>query len=217
MQFLHHLIQEENNHYKKENEYYKILLENAGTMLKSSVSSLTHIINNYGDAPHIKTIKMKDIKSNDIDDNIKFISLLLYHYNKKTINKYLGDMIVTVYKQQDPTKQSIWNTDHTRLNYLIKELIDKTTSDWIIDKKGIKTKKYLINPLLVHIKSMLLSHRKSLLENLEQENAEVCEKIANNMKNIAEMIKNIDDGVLSEGILKYISPHLYMDNKLQLK
>ena len=41
-----------------------MLLKNTGSMLKSSVSSLTHIINNYSDAPHIKTIKIKDVKNN---------------------------------------------------------------------------------------------------------------------------------------------------------
>jgi len=54
----------EDSHYKRKLEYYKMLLKNTGSMLKSSVSSLTHIINNYSDAPHIKTIKIKDVKNN---------------------------------------------------------------------------------------------------------------------------------------------------------
>ena len=136
-------------------------------------------------------------------------------HSKERISKVSTYKIHTV----SPVTQIIKKVDAVGISFLISiPGITKFEKRKFLSKSAYGyAKKYLINPLLVHIKSMLLSHRKSLLENLEQENAEVCEKIANNMKNIAEMIKNIDDGVLSEGILKYISPHLYMDNKLQIK
>ena len=159
---------------------------------------------------------MKDIKNNDIKDDDKIIPILIYNYNHKTINEYLGDMLIQIYKKQDPNQQAVWNTDYTRLNYLIKELIDNSTSDWIVDKKGIKTKKYLINPLLGYIKPMLLAYQNKIFNKINEGNSNQCEKRMNDMSTIAEIIRTIDDGNLGNGILKYISPHFYLDNKLQL-
>ena len=79
--------------------------------------------------------------------------ILLLHSNKKLAN-YIKDIITPIYKKEDPRNQSMWNTDVSRLNYLIKDIVGKQ-ENWISDKKGIKLTKYIINPITSLILEMI--------------------------------------------------------------
>ena len=211
---------EENNHYKaeikhqlEETNYYKQLLREAGGLVKKSVSSLTYIVDNYENAPALQTISLDEFK-NLKDNEKKIVEEILSAYKHKTLDKYLGNYIIKLYKKDDPKVQSIWNTDDSRLTYLIKELLSNQSSNWIIDKKGIKTKEYLIDPLLDCIKKLLISYQQNLIiPNLKQNSVEV-EFILENNKKIRELVDDIDDGVISKDILKHISTHLKFNGKL---
>ena len=191
-------------HYKEEAKYYKQLLMEAGGLVKKSVSALTYSITNYDDAPPIKTIKVTNVDEFNESD-IKIAEDIISACKHKTLNKYLGEIIVKEYKKKMPIDQSIWNTDDTRLTYIIKELIQNNSSNWIVDKKGIKTTKYLIDPLLKHVKSLIITY---------QENMDIGETVfemevhMENSKIIQNLISDIDDGITSKDILKYISVHL---------
>ena len=202
-----------NQHQLDETNYYKQLLREAGGLVKKSVSSLTYVVDNYENAPAIQTISVDEFKN--IEENEKkIVEEILSAYKHKTLDKYLGNYIIKIYKKDDPKFQSIWNTDDSRLTYLIKELLSNKSSNWIIDKKGIKTKEYLIVPLLGCIKKLLISYQKNLImPDLKQNSVEI-EFILENNKKISELVNDIDDGVISKDVLKYISSHLRFDGKL---
>jgi len=203
---------EETNHYKEEMNYYKQMLMEAGGLVKKSVSALTYSVKNYNDAPALKTITMQDIGDFKGTTN-KIVEDVLSAYKHKTLGSYLGGIIIHIYKKDDPSTQSIWNTDDNRLTYLIKELFNNKSSNWIVDKKGIKTKTYLIDPLLSHIKDLLISYQKNLvIPNLDVNSIEV-EFILENNKKILSLVNDIDDDIVSKDILKYISSHLKFNNK----
>ena len=208
----HHYI-EEVNHYKEETNYYKQMLREAGGLVKKSVSSLTYIVDNYNNAPALQTISIDDIKTLE-DNEKKLIEDILSSYKHKTLSKYLGNFIIALYKKDDPKSQSIWNTDDSRLTYLIKEIFSNKSSNWIIDKKGIKTTEYLIDPFLLHIKKLLISYQKNLVIPDLTHNSTEMEFILYNSKKIIELMNDIDDGIVSKEILKYISCHLRFDGKL---
>jgi len=131
----------------------------------------------------------------------------------KTVGKYLGDFIVKLYKKDDPKAQSIWNTDDNRLTYIIRELLHNNSSNWVVDKKGLKTKEYLINPLLSHIKELLISYQNNLvIPNLSQNSVEM-EFILENSRTIIELMNAIDDGGVAKDILRHISSHLKFHTK----
>ena len=204
---------EEVDHYKEETNYYKQMLREAGGLVKKSVSSLTYIVDHYENAPALQTITMDEIKTLE-DNEKKFIEDILSAFKHKTLGKFLGSFIIKLYKKDDPKIQSIWNTDDSRLTYLIKELLNNKSSNWVIDKKGIKTTEYLIDPLLLHIKKLLTSYQKNLIiPDLNQNSVEV-EFILENSKKIIELTNDIDDGLISKEVLKYISCHLRFDGKL---
>ena len=82
------------------------------------------------------------------------------------------------------------------------------SSNWIIDKKGIKTQTYLIEPLLAHVKTLLISYQTNFsIPDLHHNSVEM-EFILENSKRVIELMNDIDDGVIGKEILKHISPHL---------
>ena len=207
-------------HHSKETEYYKQLLREAGGLVKKSVNALTFAVDNYDEAPPIKTITMQDIDSFDSDDNDhnpkekQIVEDVLSAYKHKTLGKYLGDFIIKIYKKDDPKNQSIWNTDDSRLTYLIKELMNNKSSNWVIDKKGIKTQTYLIEPLLSNIKKLLISYQSSYGIPSSGINSVEMEFMLENSKKILELTNDIDDGLIGKDVLKHISAHLRFSNKL---
>jgi hypothetical protein len=199
-------------HFEEEAKYYKKLLMEAGGLVKKSVSALTYSITNYDDAPPIKTIEVTNVdKFNDSDAQIA--DDIISACKHKTLNKYLGDIIVKEYKKKKPVDQSIWNTDDTRLTYIIKELIQNNFSNWVVDKKGIKTTIYLIDPLLKHVKSLIITYQKNMIIGNTAFEMEVHME---NSKVITDLVVDIDNDVTSKEILKYISSYLRF-NETKLK
>ena len=201
----------EKEHYKAEADHYKQMLREAGGLVKKSVSSLTYAMDNYNTAPALKVIEVDEIKYFDETEK-KIVEDVLSAYKHKTVGKYLGDLIIKIHKKDDPKTQSIWNTDDNRLTYLIKELVHNESSNWIIDKKGIKTNTYLIEPLLTHVKSLLISYQTNF-PIPDKHNSVEMEFILENSKSVIELVNDIDDGIIGKDILKHISSHLRFPTK----
>lgn len=163
-------------------------------------------------APAIKEISMQEISTFE-DSEKKIVEDILSAYKHKTLGKYLGNFILKIYKKEDPKNQSIWNTDDNRLTYLIKELLSNKSSNWIVDKKGIKTTSYLIDPLLVYIKSLLVSYQTNYSTPEIGQQAIELELLLENSKKIIELTNDIDDGIIARDILKHISSHLKFNEK----
>ena len=186
---------------QRENQRLLALVNNAGSIMKSSISTTNYIIKNFKDAPPLaapedfskltyanndsdnesisdestdsETEPIKDMRNAfvegvnkdivddesffdiSIKDKEKFVEKIAKYYRKRKISKYLGDIIIKHYKKKDPKDQSIFNSDTTRLTYIIRELFDNQTIDWTVDKKGIKTTNCIINPFLEHIKELI--------------------------------------------------------------
>jgi len=199
-----------NKKLEEEVKYLKSLIASAGGVIKTSVSALAYVAKNYDGAPALKKLKdysyIKDRE--DEDDEFDLMETLIYKYNNQILHEYLGNIIVDAYKKQDPTKQSIWNSDTTRLTYVIRELIDKKP-DWSVDKKGIKTTKYIITPLLEFVERQASIY----LDEIPQILIECPEKLItlnDNTRSASEIIANIYNKMLANQVLKYIAPHFYL-------
>ena len=198
-----------NEDQKKEIEYYKNILIAAGNMLQSTVSSLTYANDAYSDAPPLKKVKFKQVKQiKDCSDNT-LISEIFSAHNNKTLGKYIGDIIVKIYKKEDPTEQSLWNTDTNRLTYLIKKYIYDKESKWIIDKKGVDIDKNIINPILDDIRIMAIKYQADTNFDDDEDNNKVL--LINTI--FVKLISDIDTNKVHKDVLKYISSHFYLKNK----
>ena len=211
-----------NKQSQDEIKHLKSLINNAGAVIKTSVSALAYIAQNYDGAPILKKLPdysyIKELELDDEDslDEFDLIEILIYHNNKETLQEYLGDIIVEAYKKKDPSKQSIWNSDTDRLNYIIRDLINKKP-DWTVDKKGVKTTKYIIDPLLEYIREQVANY---ILENTTDKYVHLSEymlnKHAEKLNSCGKVIAGIDNKSLSKLILKYIAPHFYLAKPEQL-
>ena len=140
------------------------------TTNNTSVSALNYVIQNHKKAPPLQQLDQKKAKNllkfKDNDEpfvNDELVELLIYNFKKKNLDKCIGDMLLKHYKKNDPSEQSIWNSDTSRLTFLIKDIVgDK--SEWVTDKKGVKLIKYVIKPVL----ELIIYLSKEYIQNQEQ-------------------------------------------------
>lgn len=158
----------------------------------------------------------KDINNKFDKTDKEFMILLINKYKSNTLHEYLGDFLIKYYKKDDPKQQSIWNSDAVRLTYFVNELLANNTSCWTRDKKGIKTKNYIITPLLKYIQDF---NMKSLYY-LNYKNCYVSYKkgkeIIKYIVTISNIQQSISDGVIANNIIKYIAPYFDINNNIKL-
>ena len=204
-------FENDSKHFEENAKYYKQMLMEAGGLVKKSVSALTYSITNYDNAPCLQSIQIDEIKSFD-NSTKNIVDDILSYYKHKTLSEHLGKIILAIYKKENPLDQSIWNTDDSRLTYIVKELMNNKTSNWIVDKKGTKTATYLIEPLLAHVKKLIISYQENFIVPNSGFNVTEMEMVLENSKKIIEIVNDIDDNIIAKDILKYISVHLRFNN-----
>lgn len=211
-------------YFDKKIEYYRNVIGVAGGLAAKAVSSMSHVVNNYSDAPAIRKLTIQDIRSHE---NFKYCSTknyedkmidqVLYAYNNGNIGEYVGDIIVGVYKKQDPMEQSIWTTDTSRLTYVIKKHVGNKVSEWTIDKKGYETIKMIIEPITRKIRKLAVKYINEICPDLGNIQDYGVDK--DHIMKLTEMccglIKDIDDGKVQKKILKYIAAHLHVKKDKQ--
>ena len=194
---------------KSEVDHLKSIVNNAGSIIKTSVSTVAYVLKNYKDAPALESVK--DYSAIHYkQDNSEFVENLIYEHTHNKLHIYIGDFIIKTYKKEDPSKQSIWNSDTSRLTYLIREIINNNKVDWKIDKKGIKTTKFIIEPILEYIDEQVRNYIESY-EVDHKISAKEAERQMMKLANATYILKSIEDKILSDDILKYITPHFYLN------
>ena len=174
-------------------------------------------LNDYAKIKYDDQISVENDNGNTIDklthydDN--FIDTLTYNYNNNYLHKYLGDFIIKYYKKDNPSEQSMWSSDTSRLTYIIKELLSTNESIWNHDYKGIKTKNCIVNPLLEFIKENIDGYWINHLDNCKSINLNELNKFNNIYQTIYKIKKEIDSDKLSNDIVRYMAPHFYMNKK----
>ena len=194
----------------------------------SKLSIKNYLQQNHPDAPaleglpdyaKIKYIEDDEEDKDNTDNNNKnnnnkidgFIDTLVYNQNNSCLNKYLGDFIVQNYKKEDPAQQAMWSSDISRLTYVIKELLATKKSTWNHDYKGIKTKTYIIDPLLKYIKDYIDEYWVSTLDKYTSHKVDNVNKYHKIYITLHQIKKDIETDVLGNCIIKYIAPYFYMD------
>jgi hypothetical protein len=175
-----------------------------------NISVKNYIQQNYSDAPALEGIQ--DYSKLMFEDN-EFMETLAYNFNNNTLHKYLGDFIVGYYAKEDPSQQSLWNSDVSRLTYIIKELLVNNESNWNHDFKGVKVKSYVINPLLRYIKKSINEYWITHIDHVKSGDFESIKRIQEIYISIHKIKQIIDNGILADDIVRYIAPKFYMDKR----
>jgi hypothetical protein len=197
-----------------ENLYLKSICNNATHFVSETMNTVNFIINNLTSAPPIdKNMDYKRIiYDNNTKDKIEVIDEIVHHYRHKTLVKYIGDIIVKCYKKEDPNEQSIWNSDIARKNYLLREIINKNV-EWITDKKGIKTKEIIIDPIIKIIENLIRDFlRDDKTVNKDGSiNKVLLEKRLNVGIELNEILISIDHKTLHNDVNNYIAQFFYFN------
>jgi len=175
------------------------------------ISIKNYIQQNYPDAPALEGLE--DYAQIEYTENT-FVGTLVYEYNNNTLQKYLGDFIIENYKKEDPSKQSIWSSDTSRLTYVIKELLADNASVWNHDYKGVKTINYVVKPLLKYIMESIDEFWVNTLDLYKKVNIDEINRITKLYQGAYAIKKEIENGILGKNIIKYIAPYFYMDKNI---
>ena len=211
-----HTIEVQNKRIDRYEKIFDKLVEKSTETTKSityNISVKNYVQQNYNNAPALKALKTYELLAID-DEDESFIDKLIFHYNHKLLHIFFGNFIVEQYKTDDPAQQSLWNSDVSRLTYIVKQLIanGKKESIWINDPKGNKTKESIITPMLKYVHKYIkdfIQKEASKIRLLPQDESE---RLNNKLKILSDIITNISDNVLTEDIIKYMAPHFYLKN-----
>lgn len=185
---------EEKQKMQKQIESYEKLLSSA--IGPKTITNYNYIQMNYPNAP---VLKGKKSYGNLLEtNNMKLVDLIILYYEQNRLVTFIGDYLIKEYLHKEPEKQSIWTTDLARLTYIISQA-HKKGSEWSYDKKGSKTKKIIIQPVVEYIRNELAKYNE---KNCNSDKASVLRK----MMTINNILPEIDGNILAEKINKYISP-----------
>jgi len=192
---------------KKENKTLKELIKSGklGTIYNLSVKN--YVQQNYPNAPALESLEnYSQITFEDED----FVGTLVYNYNNNILHKYIGNFLIEHYTKENPSEQSIWNSDTSRLTYIIKELLSDKKTCWNHDYKGVKTKTRIVSPLLKYIKKTLNDYWMNNIDKFRSMDIKSLEIMQTKFITIHKIKKDIEDGVLASNVVKYMAPYFYM-------
>lgn len=203
---------------KYADKFAEIAVTSTATASKT-VSVLTYIMANFRNAPELKPIRNLSAMTIDFDSNTDFVENVISLFKNKKLISNIGDFIVDIYQKEDSQKQSLWNSDVSRVSYYISEELKKNETTWTADKNGVKVGKLIIRPALDRMKKLLQTYtQEGATEILKGGISDQRQNhILNNQQSANEIIKIINNRTLEQAIVKYIAPELYLNSNRRLK
>ncbi len=205
---------------ERENRLLNDILVNANNVINKtttiatananiSMSALKYANEKFKNAPAllpIQNFNINNLDFNNEDDRKQLVEILIYNAKQKSLDKLLGDHIVKEYKKEKPEEQMFHTTDCSRLNYIVRQLMEDALI-WSVDKSGIEICSSIIKPLIKKCIDTLMEHQKYLLKEMgkgdlsKQKDVEL----------IISILMSIDSGNLETDINKYIAPYFNLD------
>jgi len=183
----------------------------AQTLQTVSTSALKYANEKFKDTPALLPLDNFNINNLNFDneeEKKQLVELLVYNAKQKSLDKLLGNHIIKEYKKDNPEEQVFHATDCSRLNYIVRELIENALI-WSVDKNGIKICSSVVKPLIKKCIAALMEHQKVLLNEMSMGNLNKQKEV----ELIIDIIMSIDSGILENEINKYIAPFFNL-NKL---
>ncbi len=192
---------------KKQNESYQLQLKTFAKLLESTVApqtinKLSFVVNNFSSSPYLAEPQTPETLNES--KTMSLNQLVVMYYNDGRLVKFIGDYIIKIYKKEKPSEQSMWNSDVSRMTYIINKCINKTENIWTYDKKGIQVKKIVIEPLLKYIKNKLMKY-------CEENSYASEEPELSRLKASVEIIQLINGGTLANDVVRYIAPEFSLN------
>ena len=181
---------------------YNNTIQNNGLII--TTAQIKSLLPEFSTAGPIKKITdMSQIFDENADN---FLLDIAYDHRQGILHESIGNSIVETYKKTDPKRQAIWTTDTSRQNYilLLENAIGKRRAEWVTDRGGIHIKDRVIDPILVYLKAKLEDY----VPSRDQKSLEVKGVMMG-------IVKEINDGIISRKINKFISGYFHMTDNVK--
>jgi hypothetical protein len=186
---------------------------NAEASIKS-LSTAKYISKNLNKAPPLTYEKKEIVGLLEYNNSKRYkpVDYVIYNYTLGKLDEWVGNIIVKVYKKENPFDQSIWVTDNSRFSYYIFDVIENASGkkhEWITDKSGTKVIEKIITPTLNLLCKMLetyLEETKNIHDEYDDMEIEDISRYSNNRQKTLELIKEIKENIIHKDVLKYITP-----------
>ena len=194
------------------NEQKQVLLTDSKhnrKLCNKSMSNLEFLIKNYSQAPPLKAVDDYSC----VGSEVIFVRTLIASVRHSNMHKCLGDIVNTYYKKQNPEEQSNWNTDTERMHYIIKTPIENNNG-WVIDKKGIKMTKIIIEPLLEYVKALGKKYQQIIQKDIKDNDGDdsKCQFNLKDLSDLTTVVNAINEKKqIINDINRYIANHFYLD------
>jgi hypothetical protein len=182
------------------------------------MSAVKYINQNYQSAQPLEILdssQAKNLLTAKTTKDHRVEEFMIYHYNKKLFDYFIGEIIKSEYKKDDPKIQQFWATDCSRLSFVVRQAIEKSDKIWINDKKGILLKKYVITPILSEVKLMIDKYykycKKQIKENGDYLSLDAIEKLIDYSITCEKISSDIYNEILHDVVLKYITPYFQLE------
>lgn len=190
----------------------------SSTNNKSNPNFYSFVAGNYNKTQPLIKIEVSDVPQlnflkvilDEKDGELELCEVLQHHVYHETTGNFFGDFIVGGYVETDKSKQKFFNTDFSRLNYLVRDTVDDVPT-WRVDKKGLILAAKIITPILDYINDHLKKHSDAYLKMTMKKYPHSVFIPRNNR--LLKLQNDIDSGKLTNKILRYIAPHFIADKE----
>jgi hypothetical protein len=210
---IHELKEKQTKKLEEDVKYFKNITNHAGLIVEKSVSTINYLINNYDKALAIEQLPEPDYEliKKGKSKNSDLATTVIHYYKMKELPQLFGEFVVETYKKDNPLEQSVFNSDEPRLSFVLRQIVNNEPT-WVTDKRGLKTGKFLVDPLLQYIKNDLNKNIKIYGKKMKDKSisSETMEHYWREMTYASEIVRSIDNQTLKADIMKFIAPHFYL-------
>jgi hypothetical protein len=195
--------------------------ENMADIAKRSITALTYCRKNFPKAPPLLELEYHETPKLLLDAVPKGIDVAKYlidlYMDSDKFSSLIANIIVAKYKKKDPTKMSFWNADHARHNFVVMDMLNGV-AQWENDKDAIQIRSKVVDPMLTHVRDMLVEFNSRIANDLCNKNKGQLDDdliegvLISNLSNVSKyqdrcmnMINRLDDKSFSNNIIKIIA------------
>jgi hypothetical protein len=196
-------------------------VDNISDIAKRSITALTYCRKNFPKAPPLLQLEKHEPPKLLLEAVPKGIDVAKYlidlYEDSDKVSPLIANIIIAKYKKKDPTKMSFWNADHARHNFVFVDMLDGV-AQWENDKDAVNIRGKVIDPMLTHIRNMLVEFNSDIATDLSNKNKAQLDDdliegvLISKLNNVSKyqdrcmnMINRLDDKSFSNSIIKIIA------------
>jgi hypothetical protein len=198
---------------------HNTVLKECGKIATKSIDGMSNALK-YANANFTNAPVLTPVENLDFIDSEDIIEDLINSNYKKKLHMHIGDIIISLYKKDNTSDQSFWNTDASRLVYIIRQQIE-TKNVWTKDIDADRIQQLVINPI-IKCCTKLIKARKEVVNKYISKNEKYgmdksLRKKLQERENLIEICTAITDSKLNKSIIRYITPKFNINDHMAIQ